>query len=119
VVKALKGVLQTAESWPAEAQQQLAQIAREIDAAVKRERYVASEEELRLIDEARDAVRRGDVVSEQEGPRKEVCSPHERNETRMARCLLTSSFGFLLSLEIHIGCEDSVNQSRSSRSRSS
>jgi hypothetical protein len=65
MTKALKDVLQAAESWPTEAQEQLVQIAREIDAAVKGERYVATEEELRLIDEARAAVRRGEVASEQ------------------------------------------------------
>lgn len=66
MTKALKDVLQTAENWPVEAQQELAQIAREIDAALKGERYRATEEELRAIDEARAAVARGEVVSEEE-----------------------------------------------------
>lgn len=66
MTRVLKNVLQTAEIWPAEAQEQLAQIACEIDAAVKGERYVATAEELRLIDEARGAVARGEVVNEQE-----------------------------------------------------
>jgi ABC-type nitrate/sulfonate/bicarbonate transport system substrate-binding protein len=53
MIKALKEVLQTAETWPAQAQDELAQIAREIDAALKGERYHASEDELRAIDEGR------------------------------------------------------------------
>lgn len=53
MIKALKDILQAAETWPVEAQQELAQIAREIDAAVKGERYVVSEDELRAIDEGR------------------------------------------------------------------
>jgi len=64
MTKALKDVLQTAENWPVEAQNELAQIAREIDAALKGERYHATEDELRAIDEARAAVARGEVVSE-------------------------------------------------------
>lgn len=53
MIKALSDILQTAENWPTEAQEELAQIAREIDAAVKGERYFASEEELRAIDDGR------------------------------------------------------------------
>jgi hypothetical protein len=64
MTKALKDILQIAETWPVEAQKELAHIAREIDAAVKGERYFASEEELRAIDDARAAVQRGEVVSE-------------------------------------------------------
>jgi hypothetical protein len=48
----LKDVLERAESWPAEAQQELAEIALEIEASVSGGAYQASEEELRALDQA-------------------------------------------------------------------
>jgi hypothetical protein len=50
--KALREVLQRAETWPEEAQEDLAQIAREIDAQLAGRAYHATPEELAALDEA-------------------------------------------------------------------
>ena len=50
--KALKDVLQRVETWPEEAQEQLAEIAREIDAQLAGGVYHATAEELKALDEA-------------------------------------------------------------------
>jgi hypothetical protein len=51
-VKALKEILPRIEAWPEEAQEQLAEIAREIDAQVAGGAYHATPEELKALDEA-------------------------------------------------------------------
>ena len=66
MTKALQDVLARAEGWPDWAQDNLADIAREIDREVKAGTYRATDEELRKIDEARAAVRRGEVASDAE-----------------------------------------------------
>jgi len=66
MTKTLKDVLALAETWPDWAQQELAELSREIDRDVKAGTYHATREELRKIDEAMAAVRRGEVASEQE-----------------------------------------------------
>ena len=48
----LKDVLERAEAWPAEAQQELAEIALEIEASVSGSAYQATEEELKALDQA-------------------------------------------------------------------
>jgi hypothetical protein len=48
----LKDVLQRAESWPEEAQQELAEIALEIEAGFRGGVYHATADELQAIDEA-------------------------------------------------------------------
>ena len=50
--KALQEVLQRVETWPEEAQEDLAQIAREIDAQLAGRGYHATAEELAALDEA-------------------------------------------------------------------
>ena len=50
--KALQEVLQRVEAWPEEAQEDLAQIAREIDAQLAGRAYHATPEELAALDEA-------------------------------------------------------------------
>ena len=66
MTKALKDVLQRAESWPAQAQDELAQVALEIDAALKGGLYHATADELRAIDEALAAVARGELATDDE-----------------------------------------------------
>src|SRR5258707_12812469 len=61
--KSLKDVLARAESWPEWAQNNLADIALEMDLEVQTGTYRATEEELRKIDEALAAVRRGEVAT--------------------------------------------------------
>jgi hypothetical protein len=60
--KALQEVLQRVETWPEEAQEDLAQIAREIDAQLAGRSYHASPEELATLDEAE----RSGIASEEE-----------------------------------------------------
>jgi hypothetical protein len=64
--KALKDVLARIESWPDWAQQDLAELALEIDREVSAGTYRATREELRKIDEALAAVRRGEIASDEE-----------------------------------------------------
>jgi hypothetical protein len=60
--KALTDVLRRVEAWPEEAQEQLAEIAREIDAQLAGGAYHALEDELKALDEAE----RGGLASEAE-----------------------------------------------------
>jgi hypothetical protein len=60
--KALQEVLQRAETWPEQAQEDLAAIAREIDAQLAGRAYHASAEELAALDEAE----RSGVASDEE-----------------------------------------------------
>lgn len=62
IAKALKDALQRVEAWPEEAQEQLAEIAREIDAQLAGGVYRATAEELEALDEAE----RSGVASEAE-----------------------------------------------------
>jgi hypothetical protein len=66
MTKALKDALMRAEGWPEWAQDNLADIVREIDREVQAGTYRATEEELRKIDEALAAVRRGEVATDAE-----------------------------------------------------
>jgi hypothetical protein len=59
----LKDMLRRAETWPEWAQDDLAELAHEIDQEVQAGTYQATREELRKIDEARAAVRRGEVAA--------------------------------------------------------
>jgi RNA polymerase-binding transcription factor DksA len=59
----LKDVLDRAEKWPDWAQQDLAELALEIDREISGGTYRATREELRKIDEALEAVRRGEVAA--------------------------------------------------------
>jgi hypothetical protein len=61
-IKALKDALERVETWPEEAQQELAEIAREIDAELGSRVYHATTEELDSLDEAE----RGGVADEKE-----------------------------------------------------
>lgn len=62
----LKDVLARAERWPDWAQQDLAELALEIDREVSAGSYRATRDELRKIDEALAAVRRGEIATESE-----------------------------------------------------
>jgi len=66
MTKTLKDVLARAEDWPEWAQQDLAELALEIDREVHAGTYRATRDELRKIDEALAAVRRGEVATEDE-----------------------------------------------------
>jgi hypothetical protein len=63
--KALKQVLERVETWPEEDQEELAEVARDIEAR-RTGTYHATPEELEAIDEALGQVARGEVASEEE-----------------------------------------------------
>jgi predicted transcriptional regulator len=62
--KALKEAMQRVESWPQEAQEELAEIALEIDARLKSRNYHATTEELAGIDRGLKAAREGRFATE-------------------------------------------------------
>jgi hypothetical protein len=62
---ALKEVLQRVEAWPEEDQEELAEVAREIEAR-RTGTYHATPEELAAIDEALGQVARGELASKEE-----------------------------------------------------
>jgi hypothetical protein len=64
--KALEEAIRRAETWPAEAQEQLAEIAFEIDAELKGGVYHATPEELAGIDRGIKAAREGRFATDQE-----------------------------------------------------
>jgi hypothetical protein len=64
--KALKEAIRRAEAWPEEAQEQLAEIAFEIDAEIKGGVYHATPEELAGIDRGLKAAREGRFVTDEE-----------------------------------------------------
>ena len=62
--KALKDVLERVETWPEEAQRELAEIALEIDAGLSGSAYQATPDELHGIDRGLKAAREGRFASE-------------------------------------------------------
>ena len=66
MTKTLRDVLERAATWPEWAQEDLAQLALEIDRELKAGTYHATREELAKIDEAIAAVRRGEIATDDE-----------------------------------------------------
>jgi hypothetical protein len=66
IVAALKEILQRVETWPKEAQEELAEIALEIEAALRGGTYQATPEELEGIDRGLEAAREGRFATEEE-----------------------------------------------------
>jgi len=64
--KALKEALRRVEAWPQEAQEELAEIALEIDAGLKGEPYYATADELAGIDRGLAAAREGRFATQEE-----------------------------------------------------
>jgi len=64
--KALKEAMRRVEAWPEKAQEELAEIAFEIDATLDGGQYRATPEELRGIDRGLEAARQGRFATEQE-----------------------------------------------------
>lgn len=66
MTKNLRDVLARVERWPDWAQEALAEIAADMDREVRAGTYRATETELRKIDEAIAAVRRGEIATSAE-----------------------------------------------------
>jgi len=64
--KALKDVMQRAEAWPEEAQEELAELALEIEASLRGGVYHATPEELAGIDRGLKAAREGRFATDAE-----------------------------------------------------
>jgi predicted transcriptional regulator len=64
--KAFKEAMRRAETWPEEAQEQLAEIAFEIDAELKSGVYQATPEELAGVDRGLKAAREGRFATDEE-----------------------------------------------------
>jgi predicted transcriptional regulator len=64
--KVLKEAMQRVETWPEEAQEELAEIALEMDASLKGGRYRATREELEGIDRGLKAAQEGRFASPEE-----------------------------------------------------
>jgi predicted transcriptional regulator len=64
--KVLKEALQRAESWPQEAQEELAELISEIDARLKGHKYHATPDELAGIDRGLRATRDGRFATDEE-----------------------------------------------------
>jgi predicted transcriptional regulator len=64
--KALKEAMRRIESWPEAAQDELAEIALEIDARIKGGQYHATPEELAGIDRGLEAAREGRFATDQQ-----------------------------------------------------
>jgi hypothetical protein len=64
--KALREVLERVETWPEEAQVELAEIAREIEAGLRGTPYHAGPEELAGIERGLKAAREGRFASDEE-----------------------------------------------------
>jgi RNA polymerase-binding transcription factor DksA len=66
MTKKLKDIVERAASWPEWAQEDLAELAQEIDRELNAGTYHATRDELAKIDAALEAVRRGDIASDEE-----------------------------------------------------
>jgi predicted transcriptional regulator len=64
--KELKNLLERAETWPAQAQAELVQAARDIEAEISRGRYHLSEDERKGIERGLAAMREGRFASEEQ-----------------------------------------------------
>ena len=62
----LKSLLERVQSWPEAAQDELASVAIEIEAELQGGDYVASQDELEIIDAAMASIDAGDVASDDE-----------------------------------------------------
>ncbi len=62
----LKNLLERIQSWPEEAQDELVSVANEMDAELRGREYVATQEELRVIDFAMASIDAADVATDAE-----------------------------------------------------
>jgi predicted transcriptional regulator len=64
--KDLKSLLERVQSWPQEAQDELVDVANEIESELKNREYLATQEELRIIDAAMASIDGGEFATEAE-----------------------------------------------------
>jgi len=66
IVQTLKELMQRVETWPEQAQEELAELAREIEADLARGAYHATPDELAAIDRGLESAREGRVTTDEE-----------------------------------------------------
>ena len=64
--KDLKTLLERARSWPEEAQDELVDVANQIESELQNREYLATQEELRIIDAAMNSIDRGEFATDAE-----------------------------------------------------
>ena len=64
--KDLKSLLERVQSWPQEAQDELVDVVNEIESELKNREYLATQEELRIIDAAMASIDGGEFATEAE-----------------------------------------------------
>jgi hypothetical protein len=62
----LKSLLERVQTWPEEAQDELIAVANQIESELRGESYLASREELRIIDAAMASIDGGEVATDAE-----------------------------------------------------
>jgi hypothetical protein len=62
----LKNLLERAQTWPEEAQRELVVVASQIEGELRGQDYPATQEELRIIDEAIASIDAGETATEAE-----------------------------------------------------
>jgi hypothetical protein len=62
----LKNLLERVQTWPEEAQDELVAVANQIESELQGRDYLATREELRIIDAAMASIDRGEVATEAE-----------------------------------------------------
>jgi hypothetical protein len=60
----LKNLLERVQTWPEEAQNELVAVAKEIESELQSEDYLATREELRIIDAAMASIDAGEVATD-------------------------------------------------------
>jgi len=62
----LKSLLERVKSWPEEAQDELVDVANQIESELQTREYLATHEELRIIDAAMHSIDHGEFATEEE-----------------------------------------------------
>lgn len=62
----LKNLLERVQAWPEEAQDELVAVARQIESELQGQDYLATREELRIIDAAMASIDAGEVATDAE-----------------------------------------------------
>jgi hypothetical protein len=66
VTSDLKNLLERVRTWPEEAQNELVAVANQIESELKGDEYIASREELEIIDAAMASIDAGEVATDTE-----------------------------------------------------
>lgn len=64
--KDIKSLLERVQTWPEEAQDELVDVANQIESELHNREYLATQEELRVIDSAMSAIDRGEFATDDE-----------------------------------------------------